>query len=105
MDIYEAYEAFEMPDGYPFSRMTTRIQYTAPAFPGSDAGCFPAAHVRETLDSEYSDWLDVLAYCDEYRAYSRRMAALYDCSEPEFEDDSEATLRVDAGEDDWKLGI
>lgn len=78
------------------------VLYVTPAFPGSDAGCFPAAHVRETLDSEYADWLDVLAYCDEYRAYSLRMAALYDGSEPEFEDDSEATLRVDANEDDWK---
>lgn len=50
MDIYEAYDAFEMPDGYPF--YTTRIQYNAPALPGGDAGCFPAAHPRPTLDAE-----------------------------------------------------
>jgi hypothetical protein len=58
MDIYEAYEAFEMPDGYPFSGMTTRIQYTEPALPGGDAGCFPAAHSLPTLDNEYAVWLD-----------------------------------------------
>lgn len=58
MGIYEAYEAYEMPDGYPFSGMTTRIQYTEPALPGGDAGCFPAAHPRETLDAEYAVWSD-----------------------------------------------
>lgn len=38
--------------------MLTQIAFTsydAPAFPGGDAGCFPTAHPRPTLDTEYDE--------------------------------------------------
>jgi hypothetical protein len=46
----------------PYSRMTTRLQYSAGALPAADAGMYPAAHPRltATLGSDYAAWCDAL---------------------------------------------